>query len=86
MLTCGDLGTEPNDLEKRIRETFTQATRWGAVLLLDEADVFLQERDVRDLKRNALVSVFRESLVSVFPQLLYSNLLTRVGSSGVGVL
>lgn len=28
------------------------------VVLLDEADVFLEERDIRDLNRNALVSVF----------------------------
>lgn len=62
MITCGDLGTEPNELEQKIRSAFEDATRWGAVLLLDEADVFLQERDVRDLKRNALVSVFLREL------------------------
>lgn len=32
------------------------------VLLLDEADVFLEERDVRDLNRNAVVSVFLRAL------------------------
>ena len=32
------------------------------VVLLDEADVFLEERDVRDLNRNALVSVFLRAL------------------------
>lgn len=34
----------------------------AAVVLLDEADVFLEERDVRDLNRNALVSVFLRAL------------------------
>lgn len=29
-----------------------------AVVLLDEADIFLEERTLSDLKRNALVSVF----------------------------
>ena len=29
---------------------------WNAVLLLDEADVFLAERNVENLSRNALVS------------------------------
>ena len=62
MVTCGDLGTEPNDLENRLRGTFEHAVNWNAVLLLDEADVFLQERDVHDLKRNALVSVFLREL------------------------
>jgi hypothetical protein len=31
-------------------------------VLLDEADVFLEERDMKDLKRNALVSVFLRAL------------------------
>ncbi|KAF7555179.1 hypothetical protein G7Z17_g2379 [Cylindrodendrum hubeiense] len=32
--------------------------KWGAVMLIDEADVFLEKRQVTDLKRNSLVSVF----------------------------
>lgn len=35
---------------------------WKAILLLDEADIFLQERDVHDVKRNALVSIFLREL------------------------
>ena len=62
MVTCGDLGTEPDQLEKKLAETFEYAVNWDAVLLLDEADVFLQERDIHDLKRNALVSVFLRQL------------------------
>jgi hypothetical protein len=31
-------------------------------VLLDEADVFLEERDMKDLQRNALVSVFLRAL------------------------
>ena len=62
MVTCGDLGTKPDELEKRLKTTFEYAVNWNAVLLLDEADVFLQERDVHDLKRNALVSVFLREL------------------------
>ena len=31
---------------------------WGAILLLDEADVFLEQRQAQDVHRNALVSVF----------------------------
>ncbi|ODA81303.1 hypothetical protein RJ55_04268 [Drechmeria coniospora] len=58
MVTCGDLGTDPDKLEMRLQETFIHAVHWKAILLLDEADVFLQERDLYDLKRNALVSVF----------------------------
>lgn len=31
---------------------------WGCVVLLDEAEVFLEKRKITDLERNALVSVF----------------------------
>lgn len=58
MVTCGDLGTDPDQLESRLQRTFLCAVNWNAILLLDEADVFLQERDLQDLDRNALVSVF----------------------------
>lgn len=33
-------------------------TRWNAVLLLEEADVFLAERSMYELERNKLVSIF----------------------------
>lgn len=35
---------------------FKLAHRWGCVLLLDEADVFLAKRNKSDVKRNGLVS------------------------------
>ena len=55
-ITCGDIGTEPEDVERNLDENFLLAHRWGCVLLLDEADVFLQERDRSNLKRNSLVA------------------------------
>jgi len=36
----------------------TKADLSATVVLLDEADVFLEERDLKDLNRNALVSIF----------------------------
>lgn len=57
-ITCGDIGTDPATLEHRLQWQFYLAQRWGAVLLLDEADIFLQARDISDLNRNSLVSVF----------------------------
>lgn len=41
---------------------FADAARWGAVLFIDEADVFVEERTKFDLKRNAMVSVFLRCL------------------------
>lgn len=57
-VTCGDVGTDPECLEERLEEIFDYAVTWGAVLLLDEADIFLQDRDYANLERNALVSIF----------------------------
>ena len=61
-ISCGDLGTEPELLEVKLKEVFEYAVTWKAILLLDEADIFLQERDVQDVKRNALVSIFLREL------------------------
>ncbi|CAJ2499893.1 Uu.00g027460.m01.CDS01 [Anthostomella pinea] len=57
-LTCGDLGNDETKLEKQISVWFKLAERWGAVMLLDEADVYTERRFLADLKRNTMVSIF----------------------------
>ncbi|KAL8791965.1 MAG: hypothetical protein Q9195_005454 [Heterodermia aff. obscurata] len=57
-VTCGDIGQDAEVVEKRLEDHFQLAHKWGCVLLLDEADVFLQKRSREDLARNAIVSVF----------------------------
>jgi len=57
-VTCGDIGTKPEDVEKYIESVLHLGKIWGCVVLLDEADVFLEQRTLTDLERNALVSVF----------------------------
>lgn len=54
---CSQLGTDPNDLEDELLKVFTRARRWNAIMLLDEADVYVRER-VDDLDQNAIVGVF----------------------------
>ena len=61
-VTCGDIGTYPEDVEERLEEIFDYAVTWGAIVLLDEADIFLQDRDYTNLRRNALVSIFLRTL------------------------
>lgn len=61
-VSCGEIGTEPETVEKRLNEVFNYAVAWGAILLMDEADIFLQERDIHNVKRNALVSIFLREL------------------------
>ncbi|KAI9170829.1 putative cell division cycle ATPase [Paramyrothecium foliicola] len=58
VITCGDLGLTPDDVESSLKNVFRLAHLWDCVLLLDEADVFLSQRSKQDMKRNALVSVF----------------------------
>ncbi|KAF2108844.1 P-loop containing nucleoside triphosphate hydrolase protein [Lophiotrema nucula] len=57
-VTCGDIGTEPEQVEKYLESVLHLGKIWDCVVLLDEADVFLEERSMADLARNALVSVF----------------------------
>ncbi|KAK0118304.1 hypothetical protein ONS95_012598 [Cadophora gregata] len=57
-VTCGDIGTEPVGVEKYLESVLHLGKIWDCVVLLDEADVFLEERNMGDLQRNALVSVF----------------------------
>src|SRR5271156_6320929 len=57
-VTCGDIGTDAEGVEKYLESVLFIGTIWGCVVLLDEADVFLEERQPTDLARNALVSVF----------------------------
>jgi DNA-binding NtrC family response regulator len=44
-ITCGDIGTDPIKVEQNLLEHTRRADKWGCVLLLDEADVFLVQRD-----------------------------------------
>ena len=50
------------EVERNLHHNFRLAHRWGCVLLLDEADVFLAKQNKTDLRRNAVTSVFLRSL------------------------
>lgn len=54
---CAQLGTEPEELETELMKVFARAQRWNAILLLDEADVYVRRRG-DDLQQNAIVGVF----------------------------
>ncbi|KDQ49215.1 hypothetical protein JAAARDRAFT_43006 [Jaapia argillacea MUCL 33604] len=57
MVGSSELSTEPAELEHNLKGILSLATAWDAVLLIDEADVFLERRSLHELQRNALVSV-----------------------------
>lgn len=57
-MAAGDLGLDPRTVESSLREILEMCTKWNAILLLDEADVFLEQRSLHELERNKLVSIF----------------------------
>ncbi|KAF5966097.1 AAA family ATPase [Fusarium bulbicola] len=61
-ITCGDLGSTADVVESRLEKKFALASRWGCILLIDEADVFLEARQTENLDRNSLVAVFLRTL------------------------
>jgi len=53
----GQLGLNVAEMEKALKDTLTRAQRWGAVMLIDEADVYIKRRD-DNIAANAVVGVF----------------------------
>jgi hypothetical protein len=53
----GQLGLNVAAMEGALREVLTRAQRWGAVMLIDEADVYIKRRN-DDMTMNAVVGVF----------------------------
>lgn len=57
----GQLGTSAGSVEANLSHILKRAERWGAILLLDEADVYIRQRD-NDLQHNAIVAEFLRTL------------------------
>ncbi|MGA8170785.1 MAG: ATP-binding protein [Methylocystis sp.] len=53
----GQLGLNVTTMETALKEILTRAQRWGAVMLIDEADVYIKRRD-DNIAMNAVVGVF----------------------------
>jgi SpoVK/Ycf46/Vps4 family AAA+-type ATPase len=58
VMSCGGLGSDAHEINRSLKTYLELASRWNAVLLLDEADVYLAKRNDNDLERNAIISVF----------------------------
>jgi hypothetical protein len=57
----GQLGLTADSVEQSLEKILKRASRWGAVLLLDEADVYIRARG-NDLQHNAVVAGFLRTL------------------------
>ena len=61
-ISFADLGPRYAWAESRLEEILGLVTRWKAILLLDECDVFLERRSADDLNRNTIVSAFLRTI------------------------
>jgi SpoVK/Ycf46/Vps4 family AAA+-type ATPase len=57
-VSVGELGTKTETLETKLRDILEVASVWNAVILIDEADIFLEKRADSDIERNAMVGIF----------------------------
>ncbi|KAH8777029.1 AAA family ATPase [Hyaloscypha sp. PMI_1271] len=61
-ISARELSTDVAKLEAQLSRIFKIVSYWNAILLLDEADVFLEQRTSENLIRNSLVLVFLRKL------------------------
>jgi hypothetical protein len=75
-ITCGDIRTNETYIENQFSKWFKLAEIWGAIMLLDEAGIYLEQRQTADVKRNSLVSgesIASSTTWSPIPHTSYSN-------------
>ncbi|KAL2603002.1 hypothetical protein R1flu_017244 [Riccia fluitans] len=61
-LSILELGTDPDELENRLVKILEVAASWKTVLLLDEADIYLEKRITSDVTRNSICGIFLRNL------------------------
>ncbi|ORX89581.1 P-loop containing nucleoside triphosphate hydrolase protein [Basidiobolus meristosporus CBS 931.73] len=69
-VTMGELGMNPDEMERRLSDVLDLCAGWNALALLDEADVFLEQRSTADIMRNAMVCVMLR-LLEYHPGILF---------------
>lgn len=61
-LNVGDLGTDSENMELILNTIIEYCVRWDAIIVIDEVDIFLEERETNMLARNAMVGIFLKVL------------------------
>ncbi|KAF4306897.1 AAA family protein [Botryosphaeria dothidea] len=61
-LRASDLGTDPSEVESTLWNVLGCCKLWNAVLLIDEADVFLEARSADRMEQNEPISIFLRNL------------------------
>ena len=63
-VSVGELGTDVEMMESQLDQILELASIWNAIILIDEADIFLERRSDSsgDILRNAMVGIFLRKL------------------------
>jgi hypothetical protein len=56
LMSASELGETATEVEESLEEVLELSSKWNAILLLDECDMFLEARSSADIRRNRLVS------------------------------
>ena len=56
MMSASELGETAAEVEESLEQVLELTSKWNAILLLDECDMFLEARSTADIRRNRLVS------------------------------
>lgn len=57
-VTVGECGITPVELETKLSRILEIADKWNAIILIDEADIYMEQRQTSDIVRNAMVGIF----------------------------
>ena len=69
LISASELGETALEVEESLEQVLELTSKWNAILLLDECDMFLEARSNVDIRRNRLVSG-KSSIIS----LIYNQL------------
>jgi SpoVK/Ycf46/Vps4 family AAA+-type ATPase len=58
VLSAGELGGRPAEVEINLQNILEVCKVWDAILLINEAEVYLEARSLGDIERNGMVSAF----------------------------
>lgn len=56
LMSATELGETASEIEESLEQVLELTSKWNAILLLDECDIFLAARSTSDIRRNCLVS------------------------------
>ena len=58
ILSTAELGSKADEVEIKLGKILNMCKEWNAILLIDEAEVFLESHALGDVARNSIVSAF----------------------------